>query len=77
MCHAPAIHQLNPFDLVSDKVVACFQRAGVCSVCAVVVVENYCVCKLSIVLLSVMRVIMPWISSNPFDLVSEEGSRQR
>ena len=40
------------------------------------VVETYCVCKLSIVLLSVMRVIMPWISSNPFDLVSEEGSRQ-
>ena len=34
---------------------------------AVVVVENYCVCKLSIVLLSDMRVIMPWISSNPFD----------
>ena len=32
--------------------------------------------KLSIVFLSVMRVIMPWISSNPFDLVSEEGSRQ-
>ena len=32
--------------------------------------------KLSIVLLSVMRVIMPLISSNPFDLVSEEKSRQ-
>ena len=40
------------------------------------VVKTYCVCKLSNVLLSVMRVIMPWISSNPFDLVSEEGSRQ-
>ena len=33
--------------------------------------------KLSIVLLSVMRVIMPLISSNPFDLVSEGESRQR
>ena len=33
--------------------------------------------KLSIVLLSVMMVIMPLISSNPFDLVSEEKSRQR
>ena len=32
--------------------------------------------KLSIVLLPVMRVIMPLISSNPFDLVSEEKSRQ-
>ena len=31
--------------------------------------------KLSIVLLPVMRVIMPLISSNPFDLVSEEKSR--
>ena len=40
------------------------------------VVKTYCVCKLSNVLLSVMRVVMPWISSNPFDLVSEEGSRQ-
>ena len=34
------------------------------------------VCKLSMVLLSVMRVIKPLISSNTFDLVSEEGSRQ-
>ena len=30
------------------------------------------VCKLSMVLLSVMRVIKPLISSNPLDLVSEE-----
>ena len=36
-----AIHELNPFDLVSDKVVACFQCTDVCSVCEVVLVENY------------------------------------
>ena len=58
LCHAPAIDQLNPFDLVSDKVVACFQCTDVCSVCQVVVVENS-VWKLSFVFLSVMRVIMP------------------
>ena len=68
--------QLNQFDLVSDKVVACFQCTDVCSVCPVVVVENS-VWKVSFVFFSVMRVIMPLIRSNPFDLVSEEGSRQR
>ena len=76
LCHAPAIDQLNPFDLVSDKVVACFQCTDVCSVCEVVLVENYCV-EVSFEFLSVMRVIMPLVSSNPFDLVSEEGSRLR
>ena len=58
---------VNSFDLVSDKVIAGFQCTDPCFMSAVVVVENYCVCKLSIVLLSDMRVIMPWISSNPFD----------
>ena len=52
LCHAPAIDQLNPFDLVSDKVVACFQCTDVCSVCAVVVVENYCVEAILCVLVS-------------------------
>ena len=71
-----AIHELNPFDLVSDKVVACFQCTDVGSVCPVVVVD-ISVWKVSFVFFSVMRVIMPLIRSNPFDLVSEESSRQR
>ena len=62
---------MNAFDLVSDKVVA-----DVCCVSAVVVVENLCV-EAIIVLLPVLRVIMSWISLNPFDLVSEEEPRQR
>ena len=71
-----AIHELNPFDLVSDKVVACFQCTDVGSVCPVELVENS-VWKVSCVFFSIMRVIMLLIRSNPFDLVSEEGSRQR
>ena len=43
ICATLAIHQLNPFDLVSDKVVASFQCTDLCSMSAVVVVENYCV----------------------------------
>ena len=62
---------MNAFDLVSDKV-----AADVCCVSAVVVVENLCV-EAIIVLLPVIGVIMSWISSNPFDLVSEEEPRQR
>ena len=61
---------MNAFDLVSDKV-----AADVCCVSAVVVVENLCV-EAIIVLLPVIGVIMSWISSNPFDLVSEEEPRQ-
>ena len=34
---------VNSFDLVSDKVIACFQRTDLCFMSAVVVVENYCV----------------------------------
>ena len=41
--HALAIHHLNPFDLVSDKVVACNQCTDVCFVSAVVEMGNYCV----------------------------------
>ena len=63
----PQCMYVNSFDLVSDKVIACFQCTDPCFMSAVVVVENYCVCRLSIVLLSDMRVIMPWISSNHFD----------
>ena len=38
ICATLAIHQLNPFDLVQDKVVACFQCTDHGSVSAVVVV---------------------------------------
>ena len=62
---------MNAFDLVSDKV-----AADICCVSAVEVVENLCV-EAIIVLLPVIKVIMSWISSNPFDLVSEEEPRQR
>jgi len=34
---------MKSFDLVSDKVVASFQCTDLCSMSAVVVVENYCV----------------------------------
>ena len=34
---------VNSFDLVSDKVIACFQCTDPCFMSAVVVVENYCV----------------------------------
>ena len=36
----PAIHQLNPVDLASEKVEASFQCADAYSVCAVLVVQN-------------------------------------
>ena len=36
LVHALAIHHLNPFDLVSDKVVSCNQCTDVCFVSAVV-----------------------------------------
>ena len=49
---APAIHQLNPFDLVSDKIVACFLCTDVCSMSAVVFLENYCVEAIHCVIVS-------------------------
>ena len=36
----PAIHQLNPVDLASEKVEASFQCTVAYSVCAVLVVQN-------------------------------------
>ena len=39
-CHAPAIHQLNPVALVSEKVGACFQCTDAYSLCAVLVVQT-------------------------------------
>ena len=52
ICATWAIHQLNPVDLVSDKVVACFQCTDLCSVSAVVVVESYCVEAIHCVIVS-------------------------
>ena len=39
----PAIHQLNPVDLASEKVEANFQCTVAYSVCAVLVVQNLCI----------------------------------
>ena len=59
-------------DVKQRDVVFLSPCTDVCSLCAVVVVESYCMEAILSVLLS-HEVIVPERSSNPFDLVSEEG----
>ena len=59
-------------DVKQRDVVFLSPCTDVCSLCAVVVVESYCMEAILSVLLS-HEVIVPERSSNLFDLVSEEG----
>ena len=59
-------------DVKQRDVVFLSPCTDVCSLCAVVVVESYCMEAILSVLLS-HEVIVPERSSNPFDLVSGEG----